>query len=509
MPKNSLIFSSISVAIALLIGYVFSFAKEAILAGYFGVSMEMDAYAMAIQVPVNLFAFVSVAIHSVVVPLYSSILSKEGKVVANDFAVNLVNILIVISILFIFIGEIFAEYIMYLFAPGFNEITHALSVKLLRVTFPTVLFSVVINVFVAILNSNRVLFAPSLGTCLLNLGIIFSVVICANKFGIIVACFGQLIGLLLQFLYVRFLVRKFFHYKLVMNLKDCYIRKAGKMTLPVIWNISSAEILAITNRIVASFMVVGALSALSYASKLNTIFVTFILNAVSTVIYPLYARVAAKEDFTSLTLILNKTMSYYALFVVPVMCMLFLYKKEIIELAFARGVFGKEAVNSVQMLFGYYTIGLLFIALRETITKFFYALQDTKTPARNATIGVFVNIVLSVVLPIWLGVRGLAISSTLAKILVFVLLAQKMKALIVRQGSNLLFFQRNITKILLASALMFLCLCFFKMFVEIENVWLSFFVGGGIGVIVYMIVLYVLRVNIFIELFLRIRLWKK
>ena len=69
MNKENIAKSAIGVTIVMIIGYFLSFGKEALVAYYFGVSPEVDAYTIAIQVPVVLFSFVAVAIQSVIVPL--------------------------------------------------------------------------------------------------------------------------------------------------------------------------------------------------------------------------------------------------------------------------------------------------------------------------------------------------------------------------------------------------------------------------------------------------------
>ena len=71
--------TSMWVTIILVIGYVLSFIKEAVIANYYGVSSSVDAYTIALTIPVTLFALISVAIQSVVIPLYSNLLYNSTK----------------------------------------------------------------------------------------------------------------------------------------------------------------------------------------------------------------------------------------------------------------------------------------------------------------------------------------------------------------------------------------------------------------------------------------------
>ena len=109
MNKENIAKSAIGVTIVMIIGYFLSFGKEALVAYYFGVSPEVDAYTIAIQVPVVLFSFVAVAIQSVIVPLYSDILYNQSREKTNLFASNLIIIVSLFVLLLFVLGEVFAS----------------------------------------------------------------------------------------------------------------------------------------------------------------------------------------------------------------------------------------------------------------------------------------------------------------------------------------------------------------------------------------------------------------
>lgn len=201
MSKENIAKSAVGVTIVMIIGYLLSFGKEAVVAYYFGVSPEVDAYTIAIQVPVILFSFVAVAIQSVVVPLYSDILYNQSREKANLFASNLIIIVTLFVLLFFILGEIFSSGLIYLFAPGFNSEVHNLAVTLLRITLPTVFFSLIVKVFTAILNVNKKYVFPELSLLLLNIGLIATIVVLHAQYGIAAACLGQIVGTLLQFVF--------------------------------------------------------------------------------------------------------------------------------------------------------------------------------------------------------------------------------------------------------------------------------------------------------------------
>ena len=220
MNKENIAKSAIGVTIVMIIGYLLSFGKEALVAYYFGVSPEVDAYTIAIQVPVILFSFVAVAIQSVIVPLYSDILYNQSREKTNLFASNLIIIVSLFVLLLFVLGEVFASGLIYLFAPGFDSEVHELAVTLLRITLPTVFFSLIVKVYTAILNVNKKYVFPELGLLLLNIGLIITIVVLQAQYGIVAACLGQIVGTLVQFGFLALLIRKYFSFTFYFNPKE-------------------------------------------------------------------------------------------------------------------------------------------------------------------------------------------------------------------------------------------------------------------------------------------------
>lgn len=494
MSKENLAKTTIWYTIIMCIGYIVSFAKEAVVANYFGVSKEVDAYTIALQVPVILFSFVAVAIQSVVVPIYSDLLYNKSQEEANKFASNLLICVLLFAGLFFLLGEVFASGIIYIFAPGFAKETHDLATELLRITLPTIFFSLIAQVFTAILNVFKRFILPSISVLLLNTGLIATIVVLHSTFGIVAACFGQIVGGLIQVLFLFSIIRRNFSWSLTFNLKDQSLRTAMKMSLPVFWSISVAEVNAMVNKMVASFLFVGSIAAMGYAQKVNTIFISFFTSAIATIVYPMYAESAAKGDINQLNNRINLTLSAYSLFLVPVMLLVLCYRQEIIELAFARGAFDAVAIDVTQQLLGFYVIGILFMALRGTVTNIFYSLKDSKTPAKNATIGVIINVVLNLSLPFVMGVNGLALATSVTAIFITSsLLFSLMKKY---PELSLTSFFKNMKGILLSAIFPLLLMLIAHYYIIGLPNWVSLIIGCAICAIPYLIFLCINKVPI-------------
>lgn len=494
---KSLAKTSIWVTILMVIGYVFSFLKEAVIANYFGVSGAVDAYTIAITIPVTLFAVISVSIQSIVVPLYSDILINKGDQEAKSYINKLITLVGCISMAFIVLCEVLASPLIYLFAPGFDPEVHTLATTLLRITLPTILFTLLDRVFVGVLNVHKKFVFPTLSLYVLNLVLILFIVLLHAKWGIAAACVGQVVGSVGQVLFLLIVVRKHIHLRLDFHWKDEAIHKSMKNSVPIIWTVSLGEVSAIVNRMVSSFLFVGSISAISYALKINTVLMQFFTTAIATIVYPLYAESAARRDMHQLNGRVNSTLSIYIFFLFPLMCGVLCLKEELITVAFGRGAFDSSAINLTQQLLGIYCIGILFSAIRETTTKVFYSVQDTTTPAKNTTLGLILMIAFNIALPQVFGIYGLAIAKSLVAIIVSTrLLWQLVKK---HEEIKLGQFKKNLPGIVGASLIMLSVMFFIRYIWHIDSVLVSLLIFTILGILIYAICCILFRPPIMYE----------
>ncbi|MBD5233354.1 MAG: murein biosynthesis integral membrane protein MurJ [Bacteroidales bacterium] len=496
--KSNLIKTSFGVTFILCVGYAVSFIKESVLANFFGAGAAIDAYTIALQIPVILFAFVAVALRSIVIPVYTDIKHNVGVEESKVYINALISTLSIFALALIGLIFIFAKYVILVFAPGFSPETNFLAAQLLRIMCPTILCTIVSNICISVLNVHGKFIWPSIAVLFLNTTVILSILFLHSHYGIFAAAVGQLIGCCIELAYLLVLFNKHVQFRFMFDLRNAHVRKSLKMSVPVIWSTSLAEVTAMINKIVASFLFVGSIAVLSYASKINSMFISLFTSAIATIIYPLYADSTAKNDMTGLNIRINKTLAAYVLFLMPLTALILCLKKEIIEIAFARGAFDAEAVERTQILLGWYSIGLIFMGFRESLTKVFYSLKDTKTPAINASIGFILNIVLNVSLPFVLGVQGLAISTSVTAIVISMGLLFRLLRRYSEIKVNLL--KSNTWKILPCTLIAALFTIVVKHFSSDLNTWIYTFICCIAFGVVYILSLLCIRPGIWVEL---------
>lgn len=507
IASKGLLKSSSALVILMIIGYAISFIKESSIAYFFGVSKEVDAYTIAIQIPIILYSVFSVAIKSVLIPIYSKCIYNQGKEEADFFISNFISIVLLISVVLSVVGCLLAPIVIYIFSPGFDGYRHDLATILLRYSFLTLFCIAFSEIVTGILNVHKQFSLPAIGIWIWNGSIIISLIL-LHSLGINSAILGNAIGLLLEFAYMFFLLKKKVKYKFILRIRDQRIVEASRKTIPVMMGIGVAEINRLVDRMMASFVGVGAVSVLNYASKINTVFASCLDQTVSVAAFPTMSEYSAKKDYDHLSKLINICLSSYLLILTPVTIYIALYNDVIVRLAFGRGKFTYDDISLTGQVLFLFALGLIFMPLRSIATNLYYSLGDTKTPSYNSMVGMVVNIVLNIILGCFLGVKGLALATSISYAVITILLLFNLRNFSKRISVN--YFYGNLYKPLLSGICLLLSFELTKKLLPSDSIFCSF-VPFILSLLIYILVLFVTKTKeiIYIINFFKNKLYGK
>lgn len=158
----------------------------------------------------------------------------------------------------------------------------------------------------------------------------------------------------------------------------------------------------------------SAVTVLNLATRLMELPIGVFTIAIATVIFPLIARHAAKEDWNSLIADYHKGLRLVLVINVPAAAGLALLSEPVIRLLFQHGAFKASDTALMTPVLVAYVVGLPFISFTSLMLRAFYALRDTATPVRAAALSFAVNFGLSLLLMRWFSTTGLALASTVA-----------------------------------------------------------------------------------------------
>ena len=446
-------------AVIILLAKVMGLLREMLVANIYGQGMESDMLNTATQIPLLFFDMVlGVAILSTFVPIFNKYMERDGKASAMDFANNFTTVVGLIATAAAVIGIIFAEPLVRLMVPGYADIPQKVeqTAALLRVLFPSIVFTAMAYIAVGILQSFGQFTIPSLISVVSNGVMIIYLVVFGNKLGLFGVAVSMLVAWALQLVVqIPHLIKFGCKYKFRFDLKSDGIKEAALIALPVLISSWVQPLCNVINMAFGSSLGDGAVSSLGWANKIYIIMVGVFAYAITNFIFPKLSRLSSgeKEDeFAQLT----RLSVGWIVFIISLVCALFLALSEpIISVVFEGGAFTAEDTAITGTALFYYSFGMVGYAVCEVLNKSFYALSDGRTPMITSIIGIAVNFASAALLVgvFKAGIGGLALSSAVSSIAIAVCLLfmiNKRRSGVVNKN-----FIVNIVKILICGVLAF------------------------------------------------------
>ncbi|MCC5803170.1 murein biosynthesis integral membrane protein MurJ [Rossellomorea vietnamensis] len=403
------------------VGKLLGFARESIIAAYFGTSEVADVFFVSSLVPTLLFTAIGTAIQAGTIPLFMEERSKNEED-AKKLMSLLGTFFLVLSLLLIGVTLLFTQPLIKVMAPGFTTDQIALAVKITRIMIPSMIFLTLTSISTGVLNANKQFVLPAFSATIQNVVIILATILLANTYGVYGLSIGVLIGAAGQFFiqYPSFKKSEIgfnFHFQ---EHKEKIFRILI-LFYPIIIAAISVQLNSLVDRMVSTGLETGSVSALNYGNRLLWLPLSVILTPLITVLYPSLVE-GVLESYKKFFSIIQKGTSLILFASIPFTLLMVLIGDNLIELAFQRGSFNREATDITYQALFYYALGLVFFALRDFLMNGFYALKRTKIAMYSCLGAVLVNIVLSITLSKFMAVGGIALASSISMLMQCVVL---------------------------------------------------------------------------------------
>jgi len=408
---------AVVLAIMTLLSKFLGFARELLLTNYYGASYITDAYQMAITIPGNLVGAILGAVGTAYMPVFSKKVQDEGEASGIKFTNQILNLLLIVTGVFFFLGWIFVDQVVHLFAPGFTGETFALTAYYLRVFFVVVFGYAVSQMLGSYLEYKGVFVGPNFLSYIQNFCIIAGIIVSAKTNTPKLLIYGITAG------YISVAIGK-----IIFSYKNGYkhtrdldfskpIREILVLAIPVFVGGSAGEINALIDRMLASNLPEGSVSALQYGNIFSNLISSLTVSIFVTIIYPRLAQAFASNDFERISDMSERGINLIALLMVPSTLGCMVYSSQVVQVVYERGAFTEDATRLTAAAFLCYALGMAFTATRSFLDKIFFSVHDTVTPVKCSIIAVCFNIVLNLILVKFLGHAGLALATSISQII--------------------------------------------------------------------------------------------
>ena len=421
--KPGLLRSGLIVSMMTMLSRVLGLARDIVIANLFGAGSGADAFFVAFKIPNFLRRlFAEGAFNQAFVPVLSEYRSQRDRVAVkgliNAVAGTLGLTLAGITLLAI----LAAPLLVWVFAPGFSQMPEkqALTVEMLRLTFPYLLLISMTAFAGSILNSYDRFAVPAFTPVLLNLSLIGSAIWLTPMMAepVMALAWGVLIAGSVQLLFqIPFLARIGLLPRPKVSWKDEGVRRIMKLMAPALFGVSVSQINLLLDTVLASFLISGSVSWLYYSDRLVELPLGVFAIAIATVILPSLSTKHAEKSQQGFTRTLDWSMRMVLLIAVPAAVALIVLAEPLLFTLFQYGAMTVHDVDMAAMSLRAYAVGLIAFMLIKVLAPGYYARQDTTTPVKIGIKAMVANMVFNLGLVFWLEHAGLALATSLSAFL--------------------------------------------------------------------------------------------
>lgn len=263
--------------------------REIGIAAAFGAGMETDAFYVAVLIPTLIFTSVGLALQNLFMIEFTKVKEQTNSLKDQSLLISkMVNILLVTAILLFVISFLFADALVKIIAPGFVDPDKvSLTVVLTRILLPVIIIIPIYNIKASVMKVYNRFGTIGMIDLIFNVAQLTYLLLFADRFGIHGLAYAILGAYLLQLIIVEILMYRLgFRHYFCFGFKDDAIKRIFGLFLPTLLAFAIIQVNAMVEKMIASTLPEGSISALNYALTVrNLVFNVFVLS-VLTVIYP-------------------------------------------------------------------------------------------------------------------------------------------------------------------------------------------------------------------------------
>jgi putative peptidoglycan lipid II flippase len=177
----------------------------------------------------------------------------------------------------------------------------------------------------------------------------------------------------------------------------------------------------------AAMLDAGSVSALSYGNKAVSLVIGVGAFSLGAAILPYFSKMVATKDWDSIKHTFRRCASLSLMITVPLTVILIYFSKPLVSLIFERGAFSSIDMRVVAEVQSYYLVQIPFYILSIPVVRLVSSLKGNHLLLRGACLSFVLNIVLNVLFMRWLGVAGIALSTSITYIVSFLFLYSQLQ----------------------------------------------------------------------------------
>lgn len=413
------------VGVLSLVSRVVGFIRDRILAGTFGAGDTLDVYYAAFKIPDLLFSLLVVgALSASFIPLFVKHYHRVGgKLGAWKLTNNALHLIAISMAIFSFGLFLFADPLSRLIAPGFFGPKQEMVADFTRVMVLSEFILSVSVVFGSVLQGLRRFMLYSFAPIAYNIGIIIGALWLTDLLGPIGLAWGVVLGAFLHFLVQLYgVLQTGYRYEWRCDLRDRDARGMFSLMGPRVLALAVSQISVVIMTVIASGLASGSVTVFNFAYNIQFLPIGIIGVSFAVAAFPVLSEHAERNERERFVLALNGSIRQVLFLIIPLTLLFLILRMQIVRVVVGAGAFGWEETIVTANTVAFFTLSFFAQCLVFLLARAFFALRDTITPLAAGLVSALVSLLGSLYFSREAGVVGLALAYSLAAIINLILL---------------------------------------------------------------------------------------
>jgi len=503
MAKN-ILKSTLIIMLITIVSRGMGFIRTIFISNQFGTSLEASAYMLSFAIPNVFFLFLPGALNATFVPVLKEVLATGDFGGAKKLFNRLFTFSLVISLILILFLYFTADYVVRLIAGNASIELINLSITLLRLMLPSLLFILLISIFSSLLNVYYYFILPVIGPIINSLIVIISLYYFVPIWGINGLAIGTSLGYLgAALVMLPVLSKEKYNLSLDFNWHDPYLQKLGILFLPVMLG----SVITFLNEFLEKYLVAGfgddKIAALGYARQIYQLPIAIFFGSLAVPLFIIILDQVKANNLREAKKTIEQGMLSMLLIFLPTTIGFWLIGKEIVVILLQRGSFDANSTVVTTSALIFFAVGIYPYIAKDIITRTFYAFNDTITPVVIGFGQIGIYVLSTLFFRRYIGFAGAALGWSLGMWLGFLMLAIILWRRIGRFITRKFFV--SLLKIVVATIIMGISILLLENMLYNWNVYWYTIVILFVAIIIYSIILVITKEEEALKLLQRIK----
>ena len=387
--------------------------KELVVAWQFGTGDALDAFLVAYIVPSFIINVISGALAAAFIPTYIKVREQQGK----EASLNLFSGVMIWTsgLLLLIVAAMLLTSPIYLpkIAAGFDANKLKLTLHLFLIMAPLVIINGIGVIWGAVLNAGE-RFALVALLPIITPAITIFLLLFGKSLGIDVLAIGLVVGATIESAVLGIaLVRKGILRWPEWHGFDANQNQVISQYAPMMAGALLMCSTSIVDQSMATMLPAGSVSALNYSNRIISLPILIISTALGTAVIPYFSKLLAQEDWIST----RQTLKHYLKIVfavsIPLTALIIIFSEPLVRILLERGSFQASDTKLVSQIQSCFALQIPFYIGCSLVVRLIAAMRSNHLMMWGSAFNLAINISMNYLLMQWMGIAGIALSTSI------------------------------------------------------------------------------------------------